>query len=100
MAANASLQGASAVLRNLSKVLPDLEALYKDIHAHPELSMHETRNGGHRGGQAQESWLRGDDRGGQDGCGWNAPQRRGANGDAPRCRSPRTPACPMSARSQ
>src|SRR5579862_1944229 len=46
MAANASLQGASAVLRDLSKVLPDLEALYKDIHAHPELSMHETRTAG------------------------------------------------------
>ena len=46
MAAHASLQGASAILRNLSKVLPDLEALYKDIHAHPELSMHETRTAG------------------------------------------------------
>ena len=31
MAAHTSLQGASAILRNLSKVLPDLEALYKDI---------------------------------------------------------------------
>ena len=46
MAAHASLQGASAILRNRSKVLPDLEALYKDIHAHPELSMHETRTAG------------------------------------------------------
>jgi len=26
--------------------MPDLEALYKDIHAHPELSMHETRTAG------------------------------------------------------
>jgi len=32
--------GASAVLKNLAKILPDLELLYKDIHAHPELSMH------------------------------------------------------------
>src|SRR3984957_14217787 len=30
VAAHASLQGASAILRNLSKSLPDLEALYKD----------------------------------------------------------------------
>ena len=28
---------------NLSNLLPDLEALYSDIHAHPELSMQETR---------------------------------------------------------
>lgn len=28
---------------NLSSLLPDLEALYTDIHAHPELSMQETR---------------------------------------------------------
>jgi hypothetical protein len=27
------------VLANLDGLLPDLEALYKDIHAHPELSM-------------------------------------------------------------
>jgi len=31
------------VLANLPKLLPDLEALYKDVHSHPELSMHETR---------------------------------------------------------
>ena len=31
------------VLRNLSSLLPDLEALYKDVHSHPELSMQETR---------------------------------------------------------
>jgi metal-dependent amidase/aminoacylase/carboxypeptidase family protein len=30
-------------LANLSNQLPKLEALYKDIHAHPELSMQETR---------------------------------------------------------
>src|ERR687883_1580597 len=29
--------------RNLDSLLPDLEALYKDVHAHPELSMQETR---------------------------------------------------------
>jgi len=37
---------ASAVLANVNELLPDLEALYKDIHAHPELSMQETRTAG------------------------------------------------------
>ena len=30
-------------LRNLDGLLPELEALYKDVHSHPELSMQETR---------------------------------------------------------
>ena len=30
-------------LRNLENLLPELEALYKDVHSHPELSMQETR---------------------------------------------------------
>src|SRR6516225_7487338 len=34
------------VLRNLDHLLPDLEALYKDVHSHPELSMQETRTAG------------------------------------------------------
>lgn len=34
------------VLANLDALLPDLEALYKDVHAHPELSMQETRTAG------------------------------------------------------
>src|SRR5271165_2648508 len=33
-------------LRNLDGMLPDLEALYKDVHSHPELSMQETRTAG------------------------------------------------------
>lgn len=33
----------SVVLSSLERLLPDLEALYKDLHAHPELSMQETR---------------------------------------------------------
>lgn len=33
-------------LRNLNGLLPDLEALYKDVHSHPELSMQETRTAG------------------------------------------------------
>jgi amidohydrolase len=31
------------ILLNLDAMLPELEAVYKDIHAHPELSMQETR---------------------------------------------------------
>jgi amidohydrolase len=31
---------------SIKNLLPSLEALYKDIHAHPELSMQETRTGG------------------------------------------------------
>jgi amidohydrolase len=34
---------ADLVLSNLERLLPDLEALYKDVHSHPELSMQETR---------------------------------------------------------
>lgn len=30
-------------LRNLEGLLPDLAEFYKDVHSHPELSMHETR---------------------------------------------------------
>src|ERR1700737_3319886 len=35
-----------AVLSNLDSLLPGLESLYKDLHAHPELSMQETRTAG------------------------------------------------------
>ena len=31
---------------SLMACLPDLEALYKDVHSHPELSMQETRTAG------------------------------------------------------
>ena len=34
------------VLGNLGGLIPGLEALYKDIHSHPELSMRETRTAG------------------------------------------------------
>lgn len=36
----------TAILANLATLLPELEAVYKDIHAHPELSMQETRTAG------------------------------------------------------
>ena len=42
-ATTVSEKSASAVASPLDRLLPDLEALYKDLHAHPELSMHETR---------------------------------------------------------
>ncbi len=39
-------KASTAVLANLGDLLPDLESVYKDIHAHPELSMQETRTAG------------------------------------------------------
>lgn len=36
-------QNVSTVLAALVPLLPDLEAVYKDLHGHPELSMQETR---------------------------------------------------------
>ncbi len=36
------------VLAGLRSLLPDLEALYTDVHAHPELSMQESRTAGWR----------------------------------------------------
>jgi amidohydrolase len=44
---------ASAVLANLQRILPDLEGLYTDVHAHPELSMQEVRTAG-----LAAEWLR------------------------------------------
>ena len=39
----AEASSSDTVLRNLDGLLPDLEAFYKDVHSHPELSMQETR---------------------------------------------------------
>src|SRR5881227_2018831 len=39
----ADIKKPTKILADLDKMLPELEALYKDIHAHPELSMQETR---------------------------------------------------------
>jgi hippurate hydrolase len=41
-----SEENVTGVLANLTATLPELETLYKDIHAHPELSMQETRTAG------------------------------------------------------
>jgi hippurate hydrolase len=43
----------AAVLATLGELLPDLETLYKDIHSHPELSMHETRTAGLAAGRLE-----------------------------------------------
>jgi hippurate hydrolase len=40
------MRSAERALANLNKLIPDLEALYRDIHSHPELSMQETRTAG------------------------------------------------------
>lgn len=42
----APVEAAARVLADLPQLLPTLEAAYKDIHAHPELSMQETRTAG------------------------------------------------------
>ena len=40
---NAPASSSASVLKNLDRLMPELEAFYKDLHAHPELSMQETR---------------------------------------------------------
>jgi metal-dependent amidase/aminoacylase/carboxypeptidase family protein len=42
----ASANAADPMLARLDGLLPDLETVYKDILAHPELSMLETRSAG------------------------------------------------------
>jgi hippurate hydrolase len=44
--ANTQALSSDPALRNLDGLLPDLEALYKDVHSHPELSLQETRTAG------------------------------------------------------
>ncbi len=44
--ANTQSLSSDPALRNLDAMLPELEALYKDVHSHPELSMQETRTAG------------------------------------------------------
>ena len=45
-ASKESEAGPNAILAGLNDLLPDLEALYKDIHSNPELSMQEMRTAG------------------------------------------------------
>ena len=42
----ATSKSSATVLANLGDLLPGLESVYKDVHAHPELSMQETRTAG------------------------------------------------------
>ena len=44
--ANTQALSSDPALRNLDGMLPDLEALYKGVHSHPELSMRETATAG------------------------------------------------------
>ena len=55
MAEGSKRNGASAVLADMGKLLPDLEALYKDVHAHPELSMQEKRTAGIAAGRLEKA---------------------------------------------
>ena len=41
--ATSTTPSSDTALHNIEGLLPDLEALYKDLHSHPELSMQETR---------------------------------------------------------
>ncbi len=55
MAEDSKGNGASAVLADMGKLLADLEALYKDVHAHPELSMQEKRTAGIAAGRLEKA---------------------------------------------
>lgn len=48
-------QSATTVLAGLPEVLPDLEKLYQDLHAHPELSLEEHRTAAHAAEQLRAS---------------------------------------------
>ena len=79
--------------------------LYKDIHAHPELSMQETRTAGMAAERLRAAGLRGDHRRRQDRRRRRAAERRRADGDAARRHGRaagrrKRPACPMPARSR
>ena len=50
---NTAATASEAVLKHLDRLISDLESLYKDLHAQPELSMQETRTAG-----LAADWLR------------------------------------------
>ena len=84
MAKHIEPKGASLVLANLDKLLPNLQALYKDVHAHPELSMQETRTAGIAADRLKQAGYEVTSGVGQDGRGGPASQRRRADGDVTR----------------
>jgi metal-dependent amidase/aminoacylase/carboxypeptidase family protein len=47
------------ILAGLDEMLPELEAIYKDIHAHPELSMQEIRTAGIAADHLKKERIRG-----------------------------------------
>lgn len=48
-------QTAQSVLEPLQALIPDLESLYRDLHAHPELSLQETRTAAEAARQLREA---------------------------------------------
>ena len=99
-----SEKSASAVLSPLDRLLPDLEALYKDLHAHPELSMQETRTARARRRSTAQGGVRCDGGGRKDRRGRSSrrtvPGRRSCSGLTwMRCPSRKRRASPMRARS-
>jgi hippurate hydrolase len=46
MAGQTNRSSASRILAGMDKLMPGIESRYKDVHAHPELSMQETRTAG------------------------------------------------------
>ena len=93
----------ASAFADLDALLPDLEELYKDIHAHPELSMQETRTAGIAAQRLRDA--------GYDvttGVGKTGVVGLLRNGDGPvvmlradkdACRSRKRPICPMPAMS-
>ena len=51
---------ASVLETRVQNLLPGLERVYTDIHAHPELSMQETRTARYRSGPFAPRGIRGD----------------------------------------
>ena len=66
------------ILANIDALLPELEAAYKDIHAHPELSMQEMRTAGIvAANHLKDNGFRGHGGNRQDGSRWYIAHRGG-----------------------
>ena len=72
------------ILVNIDAMLPELEAVYKDIHAHPELSMQETRTAGIAASHLKASGFEVTTGSRQDGSRRYLAQRRRPNRNAAR----------------
>ncbi len=100
----AKTSSADLVLSNLDRLLPDLESLYTDVHAHPELSMQETRTAGLAADRLRSAGYEV-----TTGVGKTGVVGLLRNGEGPTvmlratwtpCRSRRRPACPTPVRSE